>query len=222
MTTDDSRFTLPLYSLAEAAHYLGVPTSTFSTWARGYVRRPPGRQVVRGAPIVTAFDAAPGDACVPFVGLAEGLVLAAIRKTGVPLQRIRPALDVLEREFSLDHVLASRRLYTDGAEVLFDISERTLDADDGEQARKLIVARNNQYVFNEVIDSYLRRIDYGADNYATRVGLPGYTTEHIIVDPDRVSVSRSSLPAARGSRTYSASSARESRSMRSLPSSACQ
>src|SRR6266508_3403309 len=96
MSTDDSRFTLPLYSLAEAAHHLGVPTSTFTTWARGYVRRPPGRQVVRGDAIVTAFAAAPGDACVPFIGLTEGLVLAAIRKTGVPLQRIRPALDMLQ------------------------------------------------------------------------------------------------------------------------------
>jgi uncharacterized protein (DUF433 family) len=183
VTTLDSRFTLPLYSLAEAAHHLGVPTSTFSTWARGYERRPPGRRVVRGASIVTAFPAArSGDACVPFIGLTEGLVLAAVRKTGVPLQRIRPALDALEREFGLEHVLASRRLYTDGAEVLFDISER---ANQVPEARQLIVARNNQHVFNEVIESYLRRIEYGSDDYATRIGLPGYDSSRVVVDPQR-------------------------------------
>ena len=185
MTTLESRFTLPLYSLAEAARYLGVSTSTFSTWARGYERRPPGRRVVRGEQIVTAFPSRPGDACVPFVGLTEGLVLAAIRKTGVPLQRIRPALDALQREFGLAHALASRRLYTDGAEVLFDISERTRQVLDADQARRLIVARNNQYVFNEVIDSYLRRIEYGSDDYATRVSLPAYATTRVVVDPRR-------------------------------------
>jgi uncharacterized protein (DUF433 family) len=186
VTTLDSRFTLPLYSLAEAAHYLGVSTSTFSTWARGYERHPAGRRAVRGAPIVTAFPAPrPGDACVPFIGLTEGLVLAAIRKTGVPLQRIRPALDALKKEFGLEHVLASRRLYTDGAEVLFDMSERDSSLQDASQARRLIVARNNQYVFNEVIDSYLRRIEYGSDDYATRIGLPGYETTRVLVDPQR-------------------------------------
>lgn len=38
----------------------------------------------------------------------------------MPLQRIRPALDALDREFGVAHALASRRLYTDGAEVLYD------------------------------------------------------------------------------------------------------
>jgi hypothetical protein len=36
------------------------------------------------------------------------------------MQRIRPAIDVLSQEVGLEHALASRRLYTDGAEVLFD------------------------------------------------------------------------------------------------------
>src|SRR5262249_42307662 len=185
MPDDDSRFTLPLYSLREAAHHLAVPPSTFATWARGYTRSQSGRPPVRGAPIVTAFDAPPGDARVPFVGLTEGLVLAAIRKSGVPLQRIRPALDLLQREFGLDHALASRRLYTDGAEVLFDVSERSLDRDDVNQARRLIVARSNQYVFNEIIESYLLRIEYGADDYAARLSPPGYQTNQVIIDPAR-------------------------------------
>jgi len=43
---------------------------------------------------------------IPFVGLAEGLVLAGIRRSGVHLQRIRPSLDQLQAEFGLDHVLA--------------------------------------------------------------------------------------------------------------------
>jgi uncharacterized protein (DUF433 family) len=32
------------------------------------------------------------------------------------MQRIRPALDALEQEIGIEHALASRRLYSDGAE----------------------------------------------------------------------------------------------------------
>jgi hypothetical protein len=60
---------------------------------------------------------------VPFVGLAEGMMLAAIRQAGVPLQRIRPALVRLSEELGIEHALASRALYTDGAEVLYDFAE---------------------------------------------------------------------------------------------------
>src|ERR1700730_12952731 len=35
-TRKDIRFEVPLYTVAEAARALAVPTSTFSTWARGY------------------------------------------------------------------------------------------------------------------------------------------------------------------------------------------
>lgn len=91
------RFRVPLYSVTEAGNYLGVSPSTFATWAYGYLRRPAGRPEVMGAPVVTAFPrTGPGAAVIPFVGLAEGLVVAGIRKAGVPLQRIRPALDRLQ------------------------------------------------------------------------------------------------------------------------------
>jgi hypothetical protein len=72
MDTDD-RFGLPLYSVPEAAGYLGVPTSTFATWAYGYVRKPPGRSEVRGDPLVAAIRAETvGAAAIPFRGVGRG------------------------------------------------------------------------------------------------------------------------------------------------------
>ena len=85
-----------MYTIAEAARALDVPATTLSTWAFGYVRRPPGRQEHRGDAVVTAFPSAQGPS-IPFVGLAEGMVLAAVRRSGVSLQRVRPALVVCER-----------------------------------------------------------------------------------------------------------------------------
>jgi hypothetical protein len=51
------------------------------------------------------------------------------------LQRIRPAVQVLRDKLGMPHVLASKRLYTDGAEVLYDFAERS---DDSERVWKLL------------------------------------------------------------------------------------
>ena len=114
-TDKDLRFEVPLYTLAEAAHAVDVPPSTFATWAKGYTRRRPGQKATQGRPVITAFEARPGQPSVPFVGLAESMILAAVRRAGVPLQRIRPALTALEKEIGFQHALASKALYTDGA-----------------------------------------------------------------------------------------------------------
>jgi hypothetical protein len=142
--TDDERFTVALYTLAGAARALGVPTSTFATWALGYTRTPPDRQPVVGEPIVTSIRGEDGrrSPIVPFVGLVEGMVLAAIRKRGVPLQRIRPALKVLTESIGLEHALASRVLYTDGAEILYDFAEEAGDSPTARGARELVVVRS--------------------------------------------------------------------------------
>lgn len=67
-------------------------------------------------PVITAVRPERRDAAaMPFIGLGEAYALAAFRKAGVPMQRIRPAIEVLARELGLAHALASRRLYTDGA-----------------------------------------------------------------------------------------------------------
>ncbi|HWG73385.1 MAG TPA: hypothetical protein VG184_04950 [Acidimicrobiales bacterium] len=181
---EDLRFSVPLYSTAEAARALGVSASTLSTWTRGYGRRRPGRPP-SGSPLVTAMSGAePGAPSIPFVGLAEALVLAAVRRSGVPLQRVRPALEVLAKELGVDHALASGRLYTDGAEVLFDYATNSKDPD-APAARQLVVVRNQQHVFAEVIEQYLQLIDYADDGYARLVRLPSYRNAEVVADPTR-------------------------------------
>jgi uncharacterized protein (DUF433 family) len=180
----DARFDLPLYTLAEAARALDVPASTFTTWARGYVRRPAGRKPVTGAAVVTAFDAPARDPAVPFVGLAEGMVLAAVRRSGVPLQRVRPARDALAREIGVAHALASKALYTDGAELLFDYAQHASSAD-AEAASELVVVRSGQRVFRDVVEEYLRRIEYADDGYARLIRLPAFERAEVVVDPTR-------------------------------------
>ena len=182
MAENDIRFDVPLYTVAEAARAVGVPPTTFATWAKGYVRRPASNRVVHGDAVVTALAARAGEPSIPFVGLAEGLVLAAVRRSGVPMQRVRPALSALEKQLGVAHALASRRLYTDGADLLFDYRVRSAEGD--EMIRQLVVVRNGQRVFAEVIADYLRRIDYGPDGYARLIRVPAYASE-VVCDPTR-------------------------------------
>lgn len=177
------KFNAPLYTQAEASRFLGLPESTFRNWARGYHSIVRGREVM-GAPILTALSNGHRGASIPFVGLAEGYALTAIRRSGVPLQRIRPALEQLNTEFGLTHALASKKLYTDGAEVLFDYAERT-GGDERDAVRELVVVRNNQRVFAEVVEDYLHRIEFGADGFATAVPLPGFRKAELVADVRR-------------------------------------
>jgi uncharacterized protein (DUF433 family) len=179
------RFATLLYGIGEAAGYLSVPPSTLTTWAYGYERRRGAGANVWAAPVVTAERPANrNDPAVPFIGLAEAYALAAFRKAGVPMQRIRPAVDALARELGLEHALASQRLYTDGAEVLYDYARHAGDTPEGESARELVVVRNNQRVFSEVVELYLQRIDFAADGYARLIRLPQYRVAEVTVDPD--------------------------------------
>jgi len=181
-----SRFDVPLYTVAEAARYLDVPESTLRSWTHGYRRHVGDRPDVVGAPVLTSLPRLrPSGPVIPFVGLAEGLVLTAMRSSGVPLQRIRPALSRLQDELGLHHALASRRLYTDGAEVLFDYAEHGDDPAAARAARDLVVVRNDQRVFNEIVESYLQRVEFGDDGYARLIRLPAYEVAELVVDPER-------------------------------------
>jgi uncharacterized protein (DUF433 family) len=166
---EDTRLSHAIFTLREAAGYLDIPKSTIHAWARP----------AEGRPLITVFPRHGSQATVPFIGFAEAYVLAAFRRAGVPLQRIRPAVDALSRNFGLEHALASKRLYTDGAEVLYDYaSER--DEDD---LLELVVVRTGQHQFSELVRDYLQRITYGGDGWATRVRLPSYQRAEVVVDP---------------------------------------
>src|SRR3954454_13398658 len=104
LSQDDLRVARPIFTLRETAGYLDVPKSTIHEWAR-----PPGRR-----PLITVLPRHGREATVPFIGFAEAYVLSAFRKAGVPLQRIRPAVERLAGAIGLEHALASNRLYTDG------------------------------------------------------------------------------------------------------------
>ena len=120
--------------------------------------------------MITAIENGSSDRrSIPFIGLVEAAVVQAFRRTGLSMQRIRVALEVLARQGELEHALASEQMYSDGANVLYDYASRHED----QQLRllTLTVVQTGQRVFHEVIDEYLKRITFG-DEWATELILP--------------------------------------------------
>ncbi len=172
LTRQDLRFTTPLYTIPEAARLLGVPTATCDLWTREGADR--GRKG-----LVTTVSGSDRGRAVPFVGLVEGMVAAAFRRTGVSMQHIRKSLAAIESTIGLEHALASRRLYTDGAAIVYDYARQE---DDDEV---MAVVLSGQRVFSPIVSDYLRRITYATDQFATRLVLPITKEPLIVADPRR-------------------------------------
>jgi uncharacterized protein (DUF433 family) len=180
---DDPHYTTPIYRKAEAAHIIAIPAQTFRNWAVGYVRkRLDGSQVV-SAPIVTTLEPnRPRGASVPFVGLAEAYIVAAFTKAGLPMQRIRPAVLWLQDHIGLPQALASQRLQTDGAEVLWDFGRQSGDPADQDMVEGLVVVRSGQQVFRPVVRNYLTRVTY-ENGWTRSIQLPQFGKVDVVVDP---------------------------------------
>ena len=177
---EDDRFTRRLYTVSAAARLVGMSPSTLRTWSHGYKKTFEDRPPVAQGPVITSLNGASGDTrSIPFVGLVEATVVQAFRSTGLPMQRIRKALGVLADQGELQHALASRQLYSDGANVLYDYARKH----DDRQLRLLTVVQTGQRVFHEVIHEYLTRITFG-DRWATELILPVTERRLLRVLPD--------------------------------------
>jgi hypothetical protein len=176
----DLRVTRAVFTLWEAATYLGLPNSTLHSWAR------PGGVA---KPIITCFPVHGREATVPFIGFAEAYVLSAFRRADATHS---PAVEVLSSGIGVEHALASKRMYTDGAEVLYDYAASEND----EELRGLTVVRTGQRQFAEIVRAYLKRITYGEDGWASRVRLPAYRHAWAA----SISLRRSGISASRSTR----------------------
>lgn len=172
-------FELALYTLTEAAQIADAKPTTVHRWARGYTYRTPAGDVRSEVePLITTTGVGRRPV-VPFVGLAEIYVLNAFRRAGVPMQRIRPALARLAEEMGLSAALASERLKTDGTEILYEYGA----TDPLSGVSELVVVRNGQRVFTEVIERYLGTITYDG-GWVRRIGLPQFGDVSVNVDPE--------------------------------------
>ncbi|MEO8528530.1 MAG: DUF433 domain-containing protein [Pseudolysinimonas sp.] len=169
----DELLLIPLYTQGEAAGMIGTPQSTFNRWATGYTTT----SGYRKPPFVTVERPGRGYT-VPFVGLAEAWIVRAFTRAGVPMARIRPALEQLRTQIGVDHALASERLKTDGVEILWDLRKHDAAFDDN----RLVVVRNGQTAFGEIVREHLKHLDY-RDGFVGQLRIPRANGADLTLDP---------------------------------------
>lgn len=180
--TDPRR--LPTYTVAEAAHYLGVPKATLRSWTAG--RHYPvagGRRFFK--PVIEAADAKRSR--LSFLNLVEAHVLSALRREHkIDLRKVRQAIDYLRDTFGSEHPLADHHFETDGLDLFVE-----------KYGRLINITREGQLAMRAVLQSFLRRVK--RDRQGTPVKLYLFTRKGepsepfaVVLDP-RVSFGRPTL-----------------------------
>ena len=146
---------IPIYSSAEAAHYLRIPENTIRSWVfgRGY---PTSRGQRRARPVVPPADAERG---LSFINLLELHVLGAIRRQHqVDMKNVRAALEFLKERFASEHPLIDEVMDTDGKH-LFVRKYGTL----------INASKQGQGAMEAVLEAHLKRIERDEQGLAVRL-----------------------------------------------------
>jgi uncharacterized protein (DUF433 family) len=166
---DDKRFRVPLFTIDEAAHHLGLPRTTLKDWTC--------RQA-GPAPLVhrVVNPSAPRAASLPFVAVIEAHMLRGFRELGLSAQGLRDSVARLRLRLDDEYALATRKVATDGVDLLIDMSRH------GEPA-EWTRAIDSQAVIGEVIEDYLKFVRWEKDRYPDRLTLKTYQGADVIIDP---------------------------------------
>lgn len=175
----DARFDVALYSLPECARLARLPQATLRNWVAGYWY-PAGGKRVRAKPVIHVAARDAGG--LTFVGLVEAVALGGFRQAGVPMQRVRKALDYAERHAGTTHLFANERILTDGVDLFWEYQERHRA-----EMHLVNISREGQKVFPDTVMRYLHEMDWGPDSFVARwwpERKPG-SRGLVVVDPRR-------------------------------------
>ena len=137
----------PIYTAAEAAHYLRLPASTVRAWAFGQPYDWKGETRLF-QPVIG--PASRKDRRLSFINLVELFVLAAIRRThSVGLPQVRRAVAFLKRQFpTAHHPLADHAFQTNGVDLFVEKFGEILN-----------ISRDGQIEMKELIRAHLRCVE---------------------------------------------------------------
>jgi uncharacterized protein (DUF433 family) len=123
MPDHDQRLFEARYDIAAAAHHLGMPRSTLSSWLSG---------MGNFRPVLTP----PRPGYLSFINLTEAFVLVALRRRyRIKMPNIRDAIAYAERELQVDHPLAFQEFTTDYVDLFVRTAGGVVNASRGGQTK---------------------------------------------------------------------------------------
>ena len=165
-----------VYSMAQVDRLLALNGGTAHRWIDGYTRA--GK---RYDPVVRIEPT--GDELVTWGEFVEARLLSEYRDAGVPLLRMRPAVERLREQFDAQYPLAHARPYLDvaGQELVLRAQEQTGLA----KALHLVVVRNGRLMLAPQATRFVHSVDFGTDAvFAERI-FPSVHARSVVIDPRR-------------------------------------
>lgn len=162
-----------IYSYGDVDRLAGLHSGTARRWLEGYSRGAKFYEpVLREAP--TGADA------VTWGEMVEARLLAEFRSRRVPVQRMRPAIVLLRREFGRYPLAHSRPfLDVDGRELVRLVQDQV----GLERPLQLVVVRSGQLVLADAAERFHSAVDY-VDDVVMRLR-PSARTPEVVMDPRR-------------------------------------
>lgn len=161
-----------IYSYADVDRLVGLRSGTAKRWLEGYSRaskfyEPVLREEQTGSDSVTWGE------------MVEARMLAEFRSRDVPVQRLRPAIVLLRKEFG-PYPLAHARPFLDveGKELVRLVQERV----GLERQLQLVVVRSGQLVLTDPAERFHSAVEYDADGVVAVLRPDGRTPE-VLMDP---------------------------------------
>jgi uncharacterized protein (DUF433 family) len=163
----------PVYGVAEAAGLLGLRSDRARAWLDGYER-----SGVQYAPVIR--EAHTGEDLVTWGEFVELGYLREYRRKGVPLQRLRPVIEELRREFHTPYPLATARPYIYDKELVLEVQER-----DGLPAQIAIVVRSGQEILlADAAKQFFKKVEFDpGEQGAIRRLRPAGPASPVVIDP---------------------------------------
>jgi uncharacterized protein (DUF433 family) len=165
-----------VYGLGQVDRLLGLKGGTARRWIEGYTRGaktyPP---VVR--PKATAQE------IVTWGEFVETRLLAEFRDAGVPIVRLRPAVERLREKLDTRYPLATARpfLHVEGRELVWEVQE----AVGLEQELQIVVVRNDQIVLTEPAQRFADSATFRPSDGIVELLRPVAQIDEIVIDPLR-------------------------------------
>lgn len=163
----------PRYSLDDACLLTGVPKATLRTWFLGWPAangRSPQPAVLR--PDQEAYD----PLTLSFFNIIETRFLSAYRQLGVPMQRVRLALEYVKAKMpNVPRPLLAQTFESDGRSLFVEY------LDEGGDSSLLDASSAGQGVWPEVVRAYFKSIEFDDGGNPSRFWLD--RDRKLIVDP---------------------------------------
>ena len=166
----------PIYGLAQVDRLLGLSPGTARRWMDGY------RRAGKDYPPVVRVEPT-GEEVVTWGEFVEARLLSEYRDAGVPLIRMRPAIDRLREQFHPRYPLAHSRPFLDvhGRELVLRAQEDVgLDRE-----LLLVIVRNEQIVLSQPAEQFIQSAEFDRKTQVVERLRPVADIREVVMDPLR-------------------------------------